>query len=130
MSNNTGGSAPPIFADTAKFNGNNWVSWNGMIRIAAELRGVSGYLDGTIVNPTLNSGQTIPTITTTPPSPTTATTTTTSTSIETPWESTSPRAAEWKVRNAWTMGLLIYNTTDPIGLGISISGTAAEAWKS
>ncbi|KAF7768676.1 hypothetical protein Agabi119p4_7919 [Agaricus bisporus var. burnettii] len=41
-----------------------------------------------------------------------------------------PRTAEWKVRNAWTMGLLIYNTTDPIGLGISIGGTAADAWRS
>ncbi|XP_006457163.1 hypothetical protein AGABI2DRAFT_181495 [Agaricus bisporus var. bisporus H97] len=130
MSNNTGGSAPPIFADTAKFNGTNWVSWSGMIRIAAELRGVSGYLDGTVINPaTVNSAQTIPVITTTP-SPTTTTATTTSTPSETPWESTTPRTAEWKVRNAWTMGLLIYNTTDPIGLGISIGGTAADAWKS
>ncbi|XP_006457233.1 hypothetical protein AGABI2DRAFT_56437, partial [Agaricus bisporus var. bisporus H97] len=126
MSSNTGGSAPPIFADTAKFNGTNWVSWSGMIRIAAELRGVSGYLDGTAINP----AQSIPIITTTPPSPTTVTTTTTSTPLETPWESTTPNTAEWKVRNAWAMGLLIYNTTDPIGLGISISGSAAEAWKS
>jgi len=28
------------------------------------------------------------------------------------------------------MGLLIYNTTDPLGLGININGTVAEAWKS
>jgi hypothetical protein len=28
------------------------------------------------------------------------------------------------------MGLLIYNTTDPVGLGININGTAADAWKS
>jgi len=28
------------------------------------------------------------------------------------------------------MGLLIYNTTDPLGLGININRTAAEAWKS
>jgi len=28
------------------------------------------------------------------------------------------------------MGLLIYNTTDPLGLGININGTAAEVWKS
>jgi len=27
------------------------------------------------------------------------------------------------------MGLLIYNTTDPLRLGININGTAAEAWK-
>ena len=28
------------------------------------------------------------------------------------------------------MGLLIYNTTDPLRLRININGTAAEAWKS
>jgi len=28
------------------------------------------------------------------------------------------------------MGLLIYNTTDPLRLGININRTAAEAWKS
>jgi len=28
------------------------------------------------------------------------------------------------------MGLLIYNTTDPLGLGININRIAAEAWKS
>jgi hypothetical protein len=27
------------------------------------------------------------------------------------------------------MGLLIYNTNDPVGLGINISGRAADAWK-
>ncbi|KAF7778932.1 hypothetical protein Agabi119p4_3277 [Agaricus bisporus var. burnettii] len=129
MSTNTGGSAPPIFADTAKFNGTNWVSWNGMIHIAAELRGVFGYLDGTIPNPattTITPPATIPL----PTLPTQTTTTATSPTTETPWESTTPSPAEWKVRNAWAKGLLIYNTTDPVGLGISIGGTAADAWKS
>jgi len=28
------------------------------------------------------------------------------------------------------MGLLIYNTTNPLRLGININRTAAEAWKS
>ncbi|XP_006460990.1 hypothetical protein AGABI2DRAFT_69849, partial [Agaricus bisporus var. bisporus H97] len=123
MATNTGGNAPPIFADTAKFNGTNWVSWSGMIRIAAELRGVSGYLDGSIPNPATETTLAINVI---PPSPTD----TTLLPTDTPWESTTPRAAEWKVRNAWTMGLLIYNTTDPVGLGISIGGTAADAWRS
>jgi len=54
---------------------------------------------------------------------------TSSTPIETPWDSLNPTPSEWKFRNAWAMGLLIYNTTDPLGLGININGTAAEAWK-
>ncbi|KAF7770864.1 hypothetical protein Agabi119p4_6838 [Agaricus bisporus var. burnettii] len=126
----TGGNAPPIFADMVKFNGSNWVSWNNLIRIAAELRGVSGYLDGSIADPAGN-----PLTTPIPPSPPNTTTTPqttppTFTPAETPWESTAPSAAEWRVRNAWAKGLLIYNTDDPVGLGINIHGNAAEAWKS
>ncbi|XP_006455794.1 hypothetical protein AGABI2DRAFT_76834, partial [Agaricus bisporus var. bisporus H97] len=122
----TGGSAPPIFADAAKFNGTNWVAWNGLIRIAADLRGVFGYLDGTIPNPSPQNNIT-PT-----PTPTTAAdaATTAQTPVDTPWESTAPSATKWRVRNAWTMGLLIYNTADPVGLGININGSTAEAWKS
>ncbi|XP_006458995.1 hypothetical protein AGABI2DRAFT_66096, partial [Agaricus bisporus var. bisporus H97] len=129
MATNTGGSAPPIFADTAKFDGTNWVSWSGMIRIAAELRGVFGYLDGSIINPAITP-PTIPAGPAATPSPPTITITPPSSTTETPWESTTPHAPEWKVRNAWAKGLLIYNTTDPVGLGISIGGTAADAWKS
>ncbi|EKM76934.1 hypothetical protein AGABI1DRAFT_93847 [Agaricus bisporus var. burnettii JB137-S8] len=119
----TGGSAPPIFADAAKFNGLNWVTWKGLVKIAAELQGVYGYLDGSIINSTTPS-PTPPTITAATPA------TTTPSSPETSWESTTPTPSEWKVRNAWAMGLLIYNTSDPVGLGINIHGTAADAWKS
>jgi hypothetical protein len=122
----TGGGAPPIFADTAKFNGTNWVTWNGLICIAADLRSVFGYLDGTIHNPRPPS---LPTATITPPSSPTAATTTTPI-VEISWESTNPSATEWRVWNAWAKGLLIYNTTNPIGLGINIHGSAADAWKS
>lgn len=140
---NTGGGAPPIFADTDKFDGTNWVAWNGLIRIAAEVRGVFGYLEGTIPKP-----PGIPTVIVTPPSTapatTTATTTTSSTSPttsaattqispqqgDTPWDSLTPSEAEWKIRNAWAKGLLIFNTKNPIGLGIITTGTAAEAWTS
>ncbi|EKM77667.1 hypothetical protein AGABI1DRAFT_13095, partial [Agaricus bisporus var. burnettii JB137-S8] len=44
--------------------------------------------------------------------------------------SNTPAQAEWRVRNAWAMGLLIYNTTDPVGLGINIQSTAADTWTS
>ena len=51
---------------------------------------------------------------------------------ETPWDSLSPFTAEWNIRNAWAEGLLIYNINikNPIGLGIDIAGTAADAWQS
>ncbi|XP_006457477.1 hypothetical protein AGABI2DRAFT_79843, partial [Agaricus bisporus var. bisporus H97] len=134
----TGGSAPPIFADGSKFNGSNWVNWRGLIQIAADLRGVRGYLDGTVTQPpqpslnTLNAPIPPPPnddAADTPPTPPIITQTTTTTP-DSPWESTIPTPTEWRVRNAWAMGLLIYNTNDPVGLGINISGTAADAWKS
>jgi hypothetical protein len=97
----------------------------------ANLRSAFGYLDGSIPKPSLTP-QNVPL----PASPTTATTatvptttSTTTTLLETPWESTTPSLAKWKVRDAWALGLLVYNTIDPIGLGINISGNAADAWK-
>ncbi|EKM75439.1 hypothetical protein AGABI1DRAFT_46435, partial [Agaricus bisporus var. burnettii JB137-S8] len=126
----TGGSAPPVFADGAKFNGMNWVTWKGLIKIAADLRGVYGYLDGTVINPN-SVGPISPSAIPIPLTPTDNTTTThPPIPAETTWESTSPSPSEWRVRNAWAMGLLIYNTSDPVGLGINIHGTAADAWKS
>jgi hypothetical protein len=123
---------PLMLAEASKFNGSNWVAWKGLVTIAVNLRSAFGYLDGSIPKPSLTP-QNVPL----PASPTTATTatvpTTTSTTTtlsETPWESTTPSLAEWKVCDAWALGLLVYNTIDPIGLGINISRNAADAWKS
>ncbi|KAJ3552616.1 hypothetical protein NP233_g12841 [Leucocoprinus birnbaumii] len=136
-STTTGGGSPPIFADGDKFDGMNWVLWSGLIRIAAEVRGIAGYLDGTVKNPVAVEA-TIPTqpITTTTPSLDDIQTTAASPTLtplppdDTKWDSLHPSPAEWKVRNAWAKGLLVFNTKNPIGLGINVSGTAADAWKS
>jgi len=55
--------APPIFTDDDKFNGTNWVTWNRHINIAAQLKGVIGYLDGSIVQPNkpIPKSQSLPT---------------------------------------------------------------------
>ena len=115
---------PPIFADTEKFNGANFAAWEQLILIAATSRGVLGYLKGTITNPAP------------PTSPATALTYTpaplelTLPDDPTPWYSTNPSVAEWAMRDAWVRALLLYNTKNPIGLGIKLDGTAAEAWTS
>ncbi|KAG6860646.1 hypothetical protein C0995_009067 [Termitomyces sp. Mi166 len=44
----------------------------------------------------------------------------------TEWSSKSPE--EWEKRDAWALGLIIYNTKNPVGLGISMDGMAAKAW--
>lgn len=140
-----------MFADNDKFDGNNWVAWSNLIRIAAEVRGAMGYLKGKVQNPAYPPQTTtsIPTIVVTP-APTTAQTTTTASpatiatgttlspspttpsmpQADTSWESLNLTKAEWKACNAWAKGLLIFNTKNPIGLGINMGGTAAKAWRS
>jgi hypothetical protein len=116
---NTGGSAPPIFAKGAKFDSENWVTWSSLVKITAGLRGVYRYLDGSIINLATNP-QNIP-LPSTPPttstSPSSVPVTSPQTTTKSPWESLTPSTSEWKVWNAWTMGLLIYNTSNPVGLG-------------
>ena len=46
-----GESSPPIFSDENKFDGTNWVAWSKFIHIAAQMKGIFGYLDGTIKDP-------------------------------------------------------------------------------
>ena len=111
---------PPIFTDENKFDGTNWIGWNNAITIAARLRGARGYLEGTIPKPPI-APPTLPTAqavaVSLPPEPTA-------------WMSKTPSDDEWELRDAWTMGLLIYNIKNPVGLGVKLDGTAAEAWKS
>ncbi|KDR76040.1 hypothetical protein GALMADRAFT_49067, partial [Galerina marginata CBS 339.88] len=111
---------PHIFMDENKFDGTNWLGWNNAITIAACLCGAHGYLDRTITKP--------------PPSPSTLRTANAAEIASPPeptaWMSKTPSDDEWEIHDAWTMGLIIYNVKNPVGLGIKLDGTAAEAWKS
>ena len=51
-------SNPPIFPEAEKFNGTNFGTFETLITIAASSRGILGYLQGTIPNPTLHSNAT------------------------------------------------------------------------
>lgn len=83
--------------------------FKGMVTLPAEMHGAMGYLLGTIPNPAASSAAA-----------------TTQVPGESPWRSSQPTAEEWRVRNAWAEGLIVLNTRDPIGLGVNITGTAAE----
>ncbi len=112
---------PPKMPDEDKFDGVNWIPWSKWIKITSRLRGAHGYLDGTIPRPAEPSKPSespadaadIPL----PPD-------------STEWMSMRPSINEWILRDAWIMGLLLYNTKNPIGLGMNLDGTGAEAWKS
>jgi len=125
------GLAPPIFADEHKFDGTNWIAWSKFIRVAARMKGAFDYLDGSIKDPSAPAPTT--SLTSTPAATGNTTSTKTSTtsvplpSNEMPWDSLNPFTAEWNIRNAWAEVLLIYNIKNPIGLGIDIAGTAADA---
>jgi len=36
---------------------------------------------------------------------------------EMPWDSNTPSPKEWRTHDAWTLGLLMFNTKNPAGLG-------------
>jgi len=58
---NIGSTAPPIFGDTSKFNRMNWITWRSNIQIAADFKSVTGYLDRSILRPSLQLQQSPPT---------------------------------------------------------------------
>jgi len=99
---------PPMFNNTNKFDGTNWSTWSNNILSIVSLKGITGYLDGTITKSTITTSM-----------PTT----------ETLWNSSNPSGDEWDARNAWTKILITFNTQNPVGLDININSTVAEAWK-
>ena len=123
-------SNPPVFSDDKKFNGDNFYTFCTLVLTAAQARGVIGYLDGTIQKPT---GTTLPTtipIVSAGSTTTGSTTITTTPQAATEWYSKTPSLEEWEVRDAWALGLLIFNTLNPVALGVVTTNTAANAWTS
>ncbi|KAF9458065.1 hypothetical protein BDZ94DRAFT_1174383, partial [Collybia nuda] len=98
---------PPIFPKTDHFDRKNFTTFKTQVLIAAKVRGVHGYLEG--ATHTIN----------------------TMTGVEaTPWTSLTPSHDEWEACDTWAMGLIIFNTKNPTGLGVRTEGMAAEAWTS
>ena len=110
---------PPTFPEEAHFDGTNFAAFRDRVLIAARTRGARGYLDGTITDPRTakKSGEQK------------GVRTDAGTTEHTAWTSQNPTAEEWDARDAWALSLIINNCKNPIGLGIKMSGTAADAWK-
>ncbi|KAG5719221.1 hypothetical protein E4T56_gene13428 [Termitomyces sp. T112] len=107
----TNSSNPPNFPEDTHFDGTNYITFRNRVMIAARARGARGYLDGTIKKPETRP-DTKPTD-----------------EKHTEWSSRFPSEEEWEERDAWTLGLIIYNTKNPVGLGIRMDGMAADTWK-
>lgn len=105
----THSSNPPNFPEETHFDGTNYATFKNRVVIAARARGARGYLDGTITKPEPAVDKK-------------------SEQRPTEWSSKQPSLEEWEERDAWALGLIIYNTKNPVGLGIKMDGSAAEAW--
>lgn len=103
--------SPFLLSSDEQYDGTNWIEWKSTIWNAAKARGLTGYLNGSIIKPFPHSG-------TTPPP---------STSY---WGSTSPTVDEWMQRDAYTYGMIVLNVKNIIGHGVETEGTAAQAWTS
>ncbi|KAF8957685.1 hypothetical protein BDZ97DRAFT_1625464, partial [Flammula alnicola] len=116
---------PPILPDGQKFDGTNWHSWSRWILTTAKICSVEKYLTGVIPKPTEPSPVVVAATPTTP-----ATTIAPDAPEPTLWYSDNPLLDEWTVRDAWAIGLILYNCANPVGLGMAADGDAAKAWKS
>ncbi|KAG6875857.1 hypothetical protein C0992_002033 [Termitomyces sp. T32_za158] len=106
-----------ILPTEEKFDGSNWTAFKTTITEAACGRGLLDYLEGKIKDPTVKkegdeSASPIPTIATTW------------------WGAENPTAEEWRQRGTYARSMIILNVINPIGAGLKLDGTAAEAWTS
>ncbi|KAG6838283.1 hypothetical protein C0991_000546, partial [Blastosporella zonata] len=93
------------------FTGNNWLQFKTKLVSAARGRGLHGYLDGTLTRPSPPTNEKPQMVTTW-------------------WGSTTPTCEEWDQRDAFAMSMVALNVENPVGRGVKLDGTAAEAWGS
>ena len=97
-----------------KFDGSNWTSFKISITEAARGRGLLGYLTGDVGNPALVM-QEEKTINQMPTAW---------------WGAANPTPDEWLQRDAYARSMVTLNVVNPIGAGVRLDGSAADAWSS
>jgi hypothetical protein len=110
-----------ILSKEQKFNGDNLLQWKTNITQLLALKGLLGYINGTIHKP---GPESIPI----PSTPTTTIQTQAATS--TPIYSSTPTLDEWVFCDQLARGHITLNCTDIASLGVVATGTAQEAWDS
>jgi len=120
-------SNPPVFSEDKKFNRDNFYAFRTLVLTAARARGVISYLDSTTQKPTETP---LPTSIAVESAGSTTNSTTTTPCVSMEWYSKTPSLEEWEVRDAWALGLLIFNTMNPIALGVVTIKTATDTWTS
>ncbi|KAJ3917357.1 hypothetical protein F5877DRAFT_68308 [Lentinula edodes] len=90
----------------------NWRPFKREIMFAVQSRGLTGYLDGTIPRPSNYPGPIYP-----------------PTQLTTPLFSPTPFPEEWEARDRLVAGVIVFNITDPVGLGVDETKRANEIWQ-
>ena len=104
-------SNPPNLPEDMHFDGTNYITFKNQVLIAARAWGACRYLDGTIkkLEETQDIKQSI--------------------RKSTEWSLRYLSLEEWEERDTWTLGLIIYNTRNPVSLGIKMDDTTVAVWK-
>ncbi|KAG5332108.1 hypothetical protein C0989_007212, partial [Termitomyces sp. Mn162] len=103
-----------------RFDGSNWVVFRTTVTKAARGCGLLGYLTSEIREPepeTYDPGES-------KGAPIKASHTSTW------WGSASPSLDEWLQRDAYARSMVTLNVVNPVGAGVRMDGTAADAWNS
>ncbi|KAJ3846054.1 hypothetical protein EV368DRAFT_15979, partial [Lentinula lateritia] len=107
----------PIFPEESKLTGkDSWSRFKAAIELTAQLRGYTGYLDGTIIKPASSlystaAGSVYPAVT------------------PTPAYSMNPYPKEWYMCDHFVAATINLNTIDATGLGIDLAKSATNIWK-
>lgn len=101
----------PSFPEASQLSGQDtWRAFKDRVELIVQVRGLQGYLDGSI------------------PKPTTATYIYTS-QTPSPPDSLYPSPSEWNQRERMVASIIYLNCNDPIGIGIERDDNASKTWK-
>lgn len=101
----------PSFPEASQLSGQDtWRGFKDRVELTVQVRGLQGYLDGSI------------------PRPTTATYIYMAQTSSQP-DSISPSPSEWNQRERMVASIIYLNCVDPIGIGIERTDTASKTWK-
>ncbi|KAE9399981.1 hypothetical protein BT96DRAFT_993437, partial [Gymnopus androsaceus JB14] len=101
----------PTFPETSQLSGQDtWRAFKDCVELNVQVRGLTGYLDGSI------------------PKPTSATYIYIAQSAS-PIDSVTPSPGEWNQCERMVASIIFLNCTDPVGIGIECSDTAHKTWQ-
>ncbi|KAE9388806.1 hypothetical protein BT96DRAFT_947320 [Gymnopus androsaceus JB14] len=101
----------PTFPETSQLSGQDtWWAFKDCVELNVQVRGLTGYLDGSIPKPMLATYIYV-------------------TQSASPIDSVTPSPGEWNQHKQMVASIIFLNCTDPVGIGIKHSDTAHKTWQ-